>query len=159
MGTLRKGTLTERSCREGAALGVWRRSYAAPGVVAAERRRMAAPYHHAVSAAREWGGVPEDYLDIHAWFDETKQVLPDQRHRAVRHHETGVFEAERIFGSAITNSDGRTIPVRWIGERHVREDLGFIPTVANWLQGMPLERWMTRARPLSRELDGEEGSA
>jgi hypothetical protein len=120
---------------------------------------MAAPYHHAVSAAREWGGVPEDYLDIHAWFDETKQVLADQRHRAIRHHETGVFEAERIFGSAITNSDGRTIPVRWIGERHVREDLGFIPTVANWLKGMPLERWMTRARPLSRELEREEGRA
>ena len=121
------------------------------------RSRMAAPYHHAVSAAREWGGVPEDYLDIHNWFDETKQVLPDQRHRAIRHHETGVFEAERIFGSAITTSEGRTIPVRWIGERHVREDVGFIPTVADWLKGMPLERWMTRARPLSRELEREEG--
>ncbi len=53
---------------------------------AARRSRMVASYHHAVSAAREWGGVPEDYLAIHVWFDETKQVLADQRHRAIRHH-------------------------------------------------------------------------
>jgi hypothetical protein len=31
--------------------------------------------------------------------------------------------------------------------------------VADWLKGMPLERWMTRARPLSRELEREEGRA
>lgn len=33
------------------------------------------------------------------------------------------------FGSTITLSTGRIIPVRWIGEQHVREDLGFIPSL------------------------------
>lgn len=29
--------------------------------------------------------------------------------------------AEKIFGHAIVNSDGRSVPVRYIGEQHVRE--------------------------------------
>jgi hypothetical protein len=31
--------------------------------------------------------------------------------------------AETIFGTTTTISTGRVIPVRWIGEQHVREDL------------------------------------
>ena len=26
-------------------------------------------YHHALSSARKWGGVAEDYLPLHQWFD------------------------------------------------------------------------------------------
>ena len=35
---------------------------------------MAHSYHHAVSSARKWGGVPEDYLAIHTWFDKSKEI-------------------------------------------------------------------------------------
>ena len=86
---------------------------------------MAHPYHHAVSSERLWGGTADDYLPLHAWFDESKMLTADFRHRALRHHAEGIFMAERFFGPTITVSTGRVVPVRLIGEQHVREDLGF----------------------------------
>jgi hypothetical protein len=42
----------------------------------------------------------------------------------------------------ITNSDGRQVPVRYIGEQHVQEDLGWIPTASDWLRKIKPEKWM-----------------
>ena len=53
--------------------------------------------------------------------------------------------AETLFGFTITLSTGRVIPVRWIGEQHVREDLGFIPSFADWVKAIRPEPWMGRA--------------
>src|SRR2546430_10018483 len=47
---------------------------------------MAHPYHHALSSLRQWGGSVEDYQRIHGWFDESKMIIADFRHRALRHH-------------------------------------------------------------------------
>lgn len=142
---------------------------------------MAHPYHHAVSSARQFGGVPEDYQAIHDWFDKSKSQRADPLHRALRHHSEGIFTCEEVFGTTIelstcakcgvpksehwtTNGDdhrfkAKTIPVRWIGEQHVREDLGFIPTANQWLEGIPLQPWMTRSRKLSKELEAAAGDA
>ena len=96
---------------------------------------MAHPLHHAESSARKFGGVPSDYQSIHDWFDASKEHLALFTHRAMRHHAQGLFEAERVFGLTLTNSAGRDIPVRWIGEQHVREDCqGRIPSMADWLR-------------------------
>jgi hypothetical protein len=100
--------------------------------------------YHARSSAKKWGGRPEDYLAIHQWFDESKAWLADVRHRAARHHTEGIFLAERIFGTAITNSAGRTVPVRYVGEQHVKEDLGWIPSVVDWLTAIQMQPWMLR---------------
>lgn len=81
---------------------------------------MAHPIEHAKSSARRFGGVPEDYVAVHCWFDESKSQLADFRHRALRHHADGIFQAERLFGITIKNSDGKDVPVRYIGEQHVR---------------------------------------
>ena len=67
---------------------------------------MAHPLKHAQSSARKFGGRAEDYLPIHNWFDESKAFLGDFRHRALRHHDEGIFLAEKLFGVAIVNSDG-----------------------------------------------------
>jgi hypothetical protein len=88
---------------------------------------MAHPFEHARSSAKKFGGRPDDYLAIHNWFDESKAFFADFRHRALRHHTEGIFLAERIFGVAVVNSDGKQVPVRYIGEQHVKEDLGRIP--------------------------------
>ena len=61
--------------------------------------------------------------------------------------------AETIFGSTVTLSTGRTIPVRWIGEQHVREDLGFIPSFADWVKAIRPEPWMGRAQRLEEKLE------
>jgi hypothetical protein len=103
---------------------------------------MAHPLQHAKSSARKFGGRLEDYLAIHSWFDESKAFLPDFRHRALRHHAEGIFLCERIFGLAITNSEGTQVPVRYIGEQHVKEDLGCIPTAQDWLSQIKPARWM-----------------
>jgi hypothetical protein len=103
---------------------------------------MAHPLHHAKSSARKYGGQPEDYLPIHNWFDESKAYMGDVRHRALRHHSEGIFLCERIFGASITNSEGREVPVRFLGEQHVVEDLGRIPSASEWLQEMVIKPWM-----------------
>jgi hypothetical protein len=116
---------------------------------------MANPYHHALSSKRKWGGEIEDYIAIHTWFDESKEHHGDFRHRALRHHAQGIFEAERVFGHAITSTNGRPIPVRWIAEQHVVEDLGRIPSLSEWLSCIRPEPWMNRPRRLASELQDE----
>jgi hypothetical protein len=103
---------------------------------------MAHPVEHAQNSTRKFGGIPEDYLAIHRWFDESKAFFPDFRHRALRHHGEGIFLAERIFGVTVCNSDGAELAVRYLGEQHVKEDLGRIPTVQDWLTRIRPESWM-----------------
>lgn len=109
---------------------------------------MAHPYNHSISSAKKFGGTPEDFQAIHDWFDETKEHYANWRHRALRHHSLGIFEAEQKFGTTITISTGKKVPVRLIGEQHVVEDLGLIPTVADWLRALgdptKLQPWMLR---------------
>ena len=50
---------------------------------------MGHPYHHALSSVRKWGGTAEDYCPLHQWFDESKIITADFRHRALRHHAEG----------------------------------------------------------------------
>lgn len=66
-------------------------------------------YHHALSSVRKWGGTAEDYLPLHQWFDESKAITADFRHRALRHHAEGIFMLERFFGPTITISTGHVV--------------------------------------------------
>lgn len=107
---------------------------------------MAHPFYHAERSVRQWGGIVEDYLPIHSWFDESKAHLSDFRHRALRHHSEGIFLCEKLFGVTIENADGKTVPVRAVGEQHVKDDLGWIPTVKDWLQHLEVQPWMTQTK-------------
>jgi hypothetical protein len=80
----------------------------------------------------------------------------DFRHRALRHHSQGVFEAERIFGATIVNSDGRLVPTRYVAEQHIKEDCGgIVPSVSDWLSRIRPEAWMSRGYSLPHR-DREE---
>ena len=114
---------------------------------------MAHPYHHALSSVRNWGGSIEDYLAVHVWFDGSKEILADFRHRALRHHAEGIFMSERLFGTTLTLASGRQIPTRWIGEQHVREDLGHIPSFADWARAIRPQPWMGRSQALDLVVD------
>jgi hypothetical protein len=124
---------------------------------------MAHPLNHSENSAKKFGGRPQDYLPIHNWFDESKAFFADFRHRALRHHAEGIFLAEKVFGIAIKNSDGKQIPVRYVGEQHVKEDLGRIPTAADWLAQIQPQRWMygqilaKEEMPADREVQYEPG--
>lgn len=109
---------------------------------------MTAPIYHAESTARVFGGKPEDYIHLHEWMDGSKAAYGDYRHRALRHHAFGIAEGVEKFGSFIVNSSGRRVAVRYVLEQHVLEDCGgIIPSVEDWLKGIPREPWMAKATP------------
>lgn len=120
---------------------------------------MGHPWHHAVSSARKHGGRPDDYLALHSWFDASKEMFADFRHRALRHHAQGIFEAERVFGPTIPNSDGKLVPTRILGEQHVREDCGRIPNLADWFACIKPQPWMGKAAQLPTTVEEKEATA
>lgn len=115
-------------------------------------------WYHAVSSARKWGGTPEDYLAIHEKIDSSKKIIADARHRALYHHAEGIWLMQEIFGRIlevpVRPKEGGIriperilqIPVRLIAEQHVLEDLGRIPSVADYYKNLPLEPWMSGAQ-------------
>ena len=106
---------------------------------------MPKPWIHAVSSAKRFGGKPEDYLPIHNLMDSSKGTIADSRHRALTHNAWFVGTVlEQIFGVTLTNSDGKIISVRDIGEQHVLEDyrMRFIPSAQDYLQEMEVKEWM-----------------
>lgn len=112
---------------------------------------MAKPIVHAKNSVRKWGGVVEDYLPIHNLMDSSKGCIADNRHRALTHNSWFISTdgpLERIFGVTITNSDGKEVCVRDIGEQHILEDFSgkFIPSPQDWLYEIPLRAWMNNGK-------------
>jgi len=105
---------------------------------------------HAARSAKRWGGIADDYLPIHQWFDATAAHVPDNRHRMILHNAFGIALAEQVFGTSITNAAGSRVFVREIGRQHVLEDLATIPSLAECLTELPLRPWMAGARTAIR---------
>jgi hypothetical protein len=100
------------------------------------------PYLHGLVSARKFGGKPEDYQEIHDFLDSSKAAFPDMRHRAILHSSFGIYICEKVFGINIENSAGQLVSVRDIAEQHVIDDMGRIPTVQDYLSGMPMYDWL-----------------
>ena len=81
-------------------------------------------------------------MPIHDFFDSSKAHYPDMRHRALLHSSFGIYIVEQVFGTNIKNSDGKLVSVRDIGEQHVIDDMGTIPTVQDYLQHLPMLPWL-----------------
>jgi len=96
------------------------------------------PLTHAKNSVKLFGGKLEDYLSIHLWFDATKLHVADLRHRVVLHNSFGIGLCEQVHGVYLVNSDGKNVAVRKIAEQHVKEDLGFIPSLDQALVGVPI---------------------
>jgi hypothetical protein len=112
---------------------------------------VAASFVHAQASARHFkAGTPEDYLDIHEWIDQFKQSTADVRHRAFLHNAQGPWMAQDVFGVTreIMGWDGemKTVTVREIVESHILQDLGWIPSAADWAACMDCKVWMGGAR-------------
>ena len=104
------------------------------------------PHLHANISAKQHGGKAEDYVAIHEFIDHSKAALADVRHRAMLHSAWGIYVVSQVFGDLITNSDGQSVSVRDIAEEHVIQDLGYIPTMEDWLKNMTIEPWMSGTR-------------
>lgn len=108
------------------------------------------PYEHALVSVKKFGGIPEDYLAIHDFIDSSKSAHPDMRHRAILHSAFGIYVVERVFGTVVLVTDPitplapkrRIVQVRDVAEQHVIDDMGRIPTLEEYLSGMPLYDWL-----------------
>jgi len=68
--------------------------------------------------------------------------MSDMRHRAILHSAFGCFMVEQVFGTYFTNSDGKKVSTRDVAEEHIIQDLGFIPTMEQYLNNMKFQPWM-----------------
>lgn len=113
---------------------------------------MAKPMIHAKLDVKRYGGKVSDYLPIHDFMDSSKAHIADHRHRALYHNSNGPFLCERIFGHVIINADGREVSVRDIAEKHIIDDLGWIPSVQDYLCLMQRQEWMGKRRQTQIDL-------
>jgi hypothetical protein len=111
------------------------------------------PHLHALISVKSHGGKFEDYMPIHEFIDHSKSSVADVRHRAMLHSAWGIYVVGQVFGELITNSDGKLVSVRDIAEEHVLQDLGFIPTMQDWLKDMPIQGWMSGTRKRRQVFD------
>lgn len=106
---------------------------------------MAIPYIHCLASAKRFGGIPEDYLDIHELMDSSKAAFPNNGHRVLTHNSWFVVTVlPKVFGHQRKNSDGKTYNVKDVGEYHILEDfkMRFIPSVQDYLEHLDVQDWM-----------------
>lgn len=114
-------------------------------------------HYHCVSSAKAFGGVAEDYAKLHAWMDRSRAGTDKLLHRMLAHHTQGIADGVALFGDTWEISTGARIPTSLILNRHVREDLGFMPTLEHYLELLHCPRWASRpARLLFSKLLPDE---
>jgi len=99
------------------------------------------PYKHSLDSVKKFGGIWEDYIEIHNFLDSSKLHLATWQHRAVLHSTFGVGICEQVFGPVITNSEGKIVEVRYIAIQHIIDDCGKVPTIQDWLHDLKPKRF------------------
>jgi hypothetical protein len=110
---------------------------------------MSAPHIHAMSSAKKFGGILEDYLEIHAKMDCSKAYFPGNRYRVLTHTMFWVKEVMiPLYGEIFTNSDGKIVSTKDVCEQHILEDYRskFIPTPQDFIENMEFKIWMQNGR-------------
>jgi hypothetical protein len=113
------------------------------------------PFIHAQLSVKRFGGIPEDYLDIHELMDSSKAAFPNNGHRVLTHNSWFVVNIlPKVFGHQRKNSDGRTYNVKDVGEYHILEDfkMRFIPSVQDYLEHLDVQDWMNNGSGVPNRL-------
>jgi hypothetical protein len=113
------------------------------------------PHLHARISVKQHGGNVDDYMAIHEFLDHSKSSVADVRHRSMLHSSWGIYVVSQVFGNLIINSDGKEVSTRDIAEEHVIQDLGFIPSMDDWLKTMTIEPWMSGTRKTRKVMSFE----
>lgn len=103
------------------------------------------PIIHAQLSVKRFGGIPEDYLDIHELMDSSKAAFPNNGHRVLTHNSWFVVTIlPKVFGHQRINSEGKTYSVKDVGEYHILEDfkMRFIPSIQDYLEHLDVQPWM-----------------
>mgnify|MGYP000862260697 CR=1 FL=1 len=92
-------------------------------------------WKHSLLSKKKFGGVTEDYLDIHKFIDVSKLFYFDFKHRILLHNTYGIDICIQKFGETLVNSENKTLLIRDIAAEHCKEDLmGVVPTLNNWFK-------------------------
>jgi hypothetical protein len=107
------------------------------------------PFIHAELSVKRYGGISEEYLDIHELMGSSKQAFSNNGHRVLTHNSWFVaLILPKIFGHQRVNSDGKKYNVKDVGEYHCLEDfkMRFIPSVQDYLEHLDVQDWMNNGR-------------
>ena len=109
---------------------------------------MSHPYHHACSSLKKFPHPLgwQYHFPLHHFLDSSKAHLADARHRSLFHHPCGILLAEKL-GGTLANPLPPEL-ARAIAEQHIREDIGYIAPLSQWVSKNPpsflefsLENW------------------
>ncbi len=100
------------------------------------------PQRHANLSARRRGGSPDDYYALHAFFDTTKELCSDNRHRLL-HNLWGIRRVViPLFGAELTIAGGASIATKDVCEvDHVLADFSgkYLPTLSDFVCAIATE--------------------
>lgn len=92
-------------------------------------------WKHSLLSEKKFGGIANDYVEIHKFLDSSKLFIFHVKHRLLLHNTFGIELCIELFGDFLINSDGSTILVRDIAAEHCKEDLGgAVPTLNDWFK-------------------------
>ena len=94
---------------------------------------------HCQISVKRWGGVENDYLDIHNFIDHTKSLCADARHRILHTQWAINHIIIPIFGHTLINSDEKHVDIKDMCERdHLLVDYQnkFIPTLSDFIEAI-----------------------
>lgn len=106
---------------------------------------MANPLIHSQSSVKRWGGVVEDYLDIHELIDSPKATMNNNASRALTHNTWFAYTIiPKVFGYNLINSSGKRVDTIDIAMLHILEDfrMKFVPTAQDYLKHLKLPDWI-----------------
>lgn len=117
------------------------------------------PRRHAGLSAHRRGGVAEDYYALHAFFDTTKELCSDNRHRLL-HNLWGIRRVViPLFGAQLTCSDGTVVATKDVCEHdHVLADFSgkYLPTLADFVGALaPIDGEGARFAEIHRAYDDD----
>jgi hypothetical protein len=110
---------------------------------------MSKPIIHAESSAKLYGGIPDDYMDLHNFLDSSKAIVCNSLHRVFTHNSWFISVViPRVFGEVFARkSDGVLVSSRDIAEQHVSEDYGgFVPSAQDFLDCVECKEWMNNGK-------------
>lgn len=82
---------------------------------------MAHPYQHTLSSVKKCGGKREDYGEIHAPFDKSKQGTAD-----FRHHAPASPRRRDLHGGADHRIDDHNLARYYVAATRARQWLGIV---------------------------------
>ena len=112
------------------------------------------PQRHAKLSASRRGGTPEDYYAVHAFFDTTKELCSDNRHR-ILHNLWGIRRVViPLFGPMIGGAHTKDV----CEMDHVMADFSgkYLPTLADFTGAIaPVDGEAARFDEIARAYDGD----